>query len=225
MDTTGAAPAVSERALGAVLGACAVGLAGAVIIGLFPIGPVSGHMATHIALMNIAAPLAAVALLGRHRETPGSAGGLSALWIATIGQLAVLWFSHSPILHHAMQSHFAAAVAVHGALFISALVFWVSIVNSVRWRWHAILALLISGKLACLLGALLVFSPRLIYGAHAPLASDAAALADQHLAGLLMVIACPLSFVLTAIVLAAQVLCDVSTSGAAVPLDRNPVGQ
>ena len=169
--------------------------------------------------------LAAVALLGRHRETPGSAGGLSTLWIATGGQLAVLWFSHSPILHHATQSHSAAAAAVHGVLFIAALVFWVSIVNSVRWRWHAILALLISGKLACLLGALLVFSPRLIYGAHAPLASDAAALADQHLAGLLMVIACPLSFVLTAIVLAAQVLSDVSTSGSAVPLDRNPIGQ
>ena len=224
MDTTGAAPAVSERALGAVLGACAVGLAGAVVIGFFPIGPVSGHMATHIALMNIAAPLAAV-VLGRHREAPGSAGGLSVLWLATGGQLAVLWFSHSPILHHAMQSHFAAAAAVHSVLFIAALVFWVSIVNSVRWRWHAILALLISGKLACLLGALLVFSPRLIYGAHAPLASDVAALADQHLAGLLMVIACPLSFVLTAIVLAAQVLSDVSTSGSAVPLDRNPIGQ
>lgn len=68
MDTTRAAPAIGERALGTVLGACAVGLAGAVIIAFFPIGPVSGHMVTHIALMNIAAPLTAVAMFYRDRE-------------------------------------------------------------------------------------------------------------------------------------------------------------
>jgi putative membrane protein len=223
MYTTMAGSAFRERALGTVAGACAVAVAGVIVIGFLPISPLSGHMATHIALMNIAAPLVAVAMFGR-RETLGLARGPSTLWIATVGQLAVLWFAHSPIVHHAMQSHFVAAVAVHGALFVSALVFWVSIVKSVRSRWHAILALLVSGKFACLLGALLVFSPRLIYGAHVAPASDAGALADQHLAGLLMIAACPLSFVLTAIVLTAQALGDVSAADTAPLLDRKPVG-
>lgn len=224
MYTTMAGSAFRERALGTVAGACAVAIAGVIVVGFFPIGLLSGHMATHIALMNIAAPLAAVAMFGR-RETLGLARGPSTLWIATVGQLAVLWFAHNPTVHHAMQSHFAAAVAVHGALFMSALVFWVAVVKTVRSRWHAILALLVSGKFACLLGALLVFSPRLIYGGHVASASDAAALADQHLAGLLMIIACPLSYVLTAIILTAQVLGEVSTSNTAPPLGTNPVGQ
>jgi putative membrane protein len=223
MSTALAGYAFRERTLGTVVSACAVAIAGVIVIGFFPIGPLSGHMSAHIASMNIAAPLAAVAMFGRD-ETLGLARGPSTLWVATVSQLAVLSFAHSPIVHHATQFHFAAAVAVHGALFMSALVFWVSIVKSVRSRWHAILALLISGKFACLLGALLVFSPRLIYGAHTASTSDAAALADQHLAGLLMIIACPLSFVLTAIVLTAQALGDVSAAGTAPSLDRNPVG-
>lgn len=218
-----AGAASSQRAFGIVVGACAVAAAGVIVFCFLSLGALSGHMATHIALMNIVAPLGAVALFAR-RETLGLARGPSTLWIATVGQLVALWFAHTPIVHHALQSHFAATVAVHGALFVSALVFWIAIVRSVRSRWHAVFALLVSGKLACLLGALLTFSPRMIYGAHAPGASDAALLADQHLAGLLMIVACPLSFVLTAIVLTAQALGDVSTSPTAPLLDRSSVG-
>jgi putative membrane protein len=224
MHSTMAAGVYRERALGIVVGACAVAAAGALVLGLLSLDSLSRHMVTHIALMNVVAPLAAVIMYGR-RETLGLARGPSTLWIATVGQLSVLWFAHSPIVHHAMQSHFAAAVAVHAALFLSALVFWISIVKSVRSRWHAILALLVSGKLACLLGALLTFSPRVIYSAHATGGSDALLLADQHLAGLLMIVACPLSFILTAIVLTAQMLGDVSAPRTAPLLDRNPVGQ
>jgi putative membrane protein len=80
-------------------------------------------------------------------------------------------------------------------------------------------ALLISGKLACLLGALLIFAPRLLLTStvsghnmhHGPV-DHATALADQHLAGLLMVVACPLSYVLTAVVLAAQTMSHLERS-------------
>jgi putative membrane protein len=219
-----AGAATSQREFGIIVGACAVAAAGAMVFGFLSLGTLSGHMATHIALMNIAAPLAAVALYAS-RETLGTASGPSTIWIATVGQLTVLWFAHTPAVHHALQSHFAATVTVFGALFLSALVFWTAIVRSVRSRWHAIFALLVSGKLACLLGALLTFSPRILYGAHASGASDAALLADQHLAGLVMIVACPLSFVLTAIVLTAQALGDVSTSPTAPLLDRSSVGQ
>jgi putative membrane protein len=212
MITTMAGAATSQKALGIVVGACAVAAAGALVFAFVSIGALSGHMALHIALMNIAAPLAAVAMYAR-RETLGLTRGPSTLWIA-----------HTPMVHHALQSHFAATISVHGALFVSALVFWIAIVRSVLSRWHAVFALLVSGKLACLLGALLTFSPTLIYGAHAPGASDAALLADQHLAGLLMIVACPLSFVLTAIVLTAQALGDVSASPTPPLLDRSSVG-
>ena len=66
-------------------------------------------------------------------------------------------------------------------------------------RWHAIPALLLTGKLVCLLAVLLVFAPRALYGtAHA---HGVSALDDQHLAGLLMIAACPLSYLVAAIMI------------------------
>jgi putative membrane protein len=129
----------------------------------------------------------------------------------TLGQMALLWASHSPPIHHAAQASPLAPAALHVALFVSALTFWICIVAASS-HWQAMLALLVSGKLACLLGALLIFAPRLLFdatasahGSHA-VPFGHATLGDQHLAGLLMIAACPLSYVLTAIVLAAQTM-------------------
>jgi putative membrane protein len=139
---------------------------------------------------------------------------VAALWLATVIQMGLLWASHVPAIHHTAQSYSPALLGLHAALFLAALAFWMCVVEaSSNARWHAMLALLVCGKLACLLGTLLIFAPRVLLpspGAghnlhHAP-ADPAAALADQHLAGLLMVVACPLSYVLAAVVLAAQAM-------------------
>ena len=53
-----------------------------------------------------------------------------------------------------------------------------------------------------MLGALLVFAPRPIYSSG----HHGFDLADQQLAGLLMLAACPLSYVLAAIVIAVETL-------------------
>ena len=66
-------------------------------------------------------------------------------------------------------------------------------------RWHGVLGLLVTGKLSCLLAALLVFAPRPLYP-HRP-SRSAMSLADQQLAGLLMLTACPLSYVVAGIVM------------------------
>ena len=194
---------------GTLVGALAVATAGAVSLAFVQLGPLSGHMVAHIGAMNVVAPLVAVGI-GRHfpRPLPRASAGL--LWLVTLGQMALLWASHSPPIHHAIQSSPLTEAALHVALFGSALAFWTCIVAASHWQ--AMLALLVSGKLACLLGALLIFAPRLLFdvaafanGAHAaPLGH--ATLGDQHLAGLLMVAACPLSYVLSAIVLAAQTM-------------------
>ena len=53
----------------------------------------------------------------------------------------------------------------YGALSISALLFWICLLSLPEARrWHAIPALLLTGKLVCLLAALLVFAPRALYG-------------------------------------------------------------
>jgi putative membrane protein len=99
--------------------------------------------------------------------------------------------------------------------FAAALWFWLAILaDRSAMRWRALFALLITGKLFCLLGALLVFAPRLLYGdvaAHGlQVAGHDAALADQQLAGLLMLAVCPLTYVLAGVIIAAQWMSDLA---------------
>lgn len=231
MDTRrGALDRIAERAIGPFLGAVAVIVAGAAVLALVTFGPVSNHMALHIASMNIAAPLIVIAWRRFHPASTSSTR--SSLWSATFGQLALLWAWHSPTLQDVAHTSAILASGLHAALFLSALFFWTAIVDAVSPKWEAILALLVSGKLTCLLGALLIFSPRLLYDApsvghagHSLSVNADAALADQHLAGLLMIAACPLSFVLTAIILAAQAMADLRHVSSRAPLGGRSHGR
>jgi putative membrane protein len=197
-----------DAVFAAAIGAGAVMATGVLALALLRLGPISSHMAVHIGSMNVIAPCVAIAI-ARQRENRLADVGGKALWVATLLQMTLLWASHSPPIHQAAHTSTAALAALHAALFLSAVAFWTSLVVS-PLRWQAMLALLVSGKFACLLGALLIFSPRILLAAphahgHHPV-SLSANLADQHLAGLLMVAACPLSYVLAAIVLAAKTM-------------------
>lgn len=88
-------------------------------------------------------------------------------------------------------------------LLMASLAFWLSILDRTDGgRLQGVFALLATGKLSCLLGALLLLSPRILDGLES---SDMeSALADQRLAGLMMLAACPVCYVLTAIKLTAD---------------------
>lgn len=212
---------------GPIISALAVAGAGVIAAMLLELGPLAGHMAAHIATMNILAPLVAVGM-GALGWLRADFGRPPALWSATLVQMAVLWGWHSPAIQHASHTSLVLALALHSALLLAALAFWVAIVAGSSNRWQAILALLLSGKLACLIGALLVFSPRLLYLApantHSGHSDTGAALADQHLAGLLMLAACPLSYILAAIVLTAQEITKLQTQQPQIGRDRHAVG-
>jgi putative membrane protein len=203
----------SDSGLAALIGAFAVLLGSILVLSSVDLGPLSRHMAAHIASMNIAAPLLALLLRGR-LSARWRTSSVAALWLATVIQMGLLWASHVPAIHHTAQSYFPALLGLHASLFLAAFAFWMCILEETSSaRWHAMFGLLVSGKLACLLGALLIFAPRVLLPSpraghilhHGP-ADLSAALADQHLAGLLMVVACPLSYVLAAVVLAAQIM-------------------
>jgi putative membrane protein len=199
-------------------------LAAALLLGLVPIAmvlmppssPLSAHMAVHILSMNVLAPLAALAVL-RAEGRPSVHQWLErSLAAATILQLALLWGSHLPSMMPFVVHGSGTGAIVHGLLLASALWFWLATFSQPgARRWRALVALLVCGKLFCLLGVLLVFAPRPLYLPHAALHDGAghAALADQQLAGLLMVVACPLSYVLAGIVIAARWLGDVADVG------------
>ncbi len=170
------------------------------------------HMAAHIAVMNVLAPSIAL-ILARQRMLP--AGGRH-LVAATILQICLLWGWHIPsVLGAAVQSPSAMA-AMHASLFLAALWFWSAVVGeALERRWTPIAALLVTGKLFCLLGVLLTFAPRALYWQMALIqscfgATDLSLLADQQMAGLIMLTACPIVFVGTAIVVARRWLARVA---------------
>lgn len=168
----------------------------ALVAALHDFGPHTRHMAFHIVAMNIAAPLLA-ALLARYVQRSSARG----LWLAALGQVGLLWAAHLPAIQNAAM-HGPARVALHGILLLAALLFWLAVLAlpSDR-RWHALAALLLTGKLVCLLAALLVFAPRALYGGH-----HAGSVDDQQLAALLMIIACPLSYLVAAVVIASALV-------------------
>ncbi len=205
-----ALPCMPRMAPPAILSAGAVLTAGILTLSLVEIGPLSESMAQHLAVMNVVAPLAALALA---RHLPRAAARPLFLWAAAGSQLVLLWAWHVP----AMQRAAAAAPALHlvmlGSLALAAVLFWVLLLASAATsRWNGLAALLLTGKLACLLGALLIFAPRDLYGlpgiSFALCSIGPLTLADQQLAGLFMITACPLSYVVAGVVLAAQMILD-----------------
>jgi len=186
--------------LPATLSAIAVAAAGALIFLAYDFGPQSLHMALHIAAMNVAAPLAAALL---SRRLPSWVGRCRALWFSAAAQLVLLWAWHAPLVQHAAAGSPGYHAMAHAALFLSSFVFWSAIIRlPERHGWQAIAALLLTGKLACLLSALLIFSPRMLYD----VSLHHGRLDDQQLAGLLMITACPLSYLIAAVVLASQLV-------------------
>nr|CAD6438772.1 cytochrome c oxidase assembly protein [Rhizobium sp. Q54] len=180
-------------------------------------GPLATHMALHIILMNALAPLTALILCRLSRKARfASFAGL--LW-STIVQLLLLWGWHSPpLLNSALQSHWVHAV-MQASLFVASFSFWWAVFSfEGERRWRPILALLVTSKLFCLLAVLFIFSPRMLYlglGAVHPHEDGSvfeATLADQQLAGLLMLGACPVIYVLGGVLLARRWLIDIEDS-------------
>lgn len=182
-------------------------LAGAVTLAIAPLGPLATHMSAHILLMNAVAPAIAAAALEWPRAAffYRAAGG--SLVLASLAQVGALWIAHSPPLMAASMSSHWLHIAIQFGLLATALWFWLAVVaQREAARWRAIVALLVTGKLFCLLAALLVFAPRAIYSdrhaLHAHHLAAADPLADQYLAGLLMLVVCPLTYVLAGVLIA-----------------------
>lgn len=157
-------------------------------------GPLSQHMVKHLFAMSVAAPLAA----WLWRPLPRA---LLARWLPglTLLQLALLWGSHAPPVLGTHGPHHAVLLVL---LFFSAWAFWASVsADRGGSRWRGVVALLFTGKLFCLLGVLLAFAPRVLYG-------HGVTLADQQLAGLLMVVVCPLTYVAHGVWIAARWLAE-----------------
>ncbi len=193
-----------------LISAAVVTAAGLLVLPLSELGALSLQMSQHLVLMNIAAPLTAVLLAAC---APAFSG--RALWIAAASQLVLLWAWHLPDLQQAAAASGLLQAAMLLLLGSAALAFWLAVLAAERaGGWRAVAGLLVTGKFACLLGALLIFAPRDLYGlpglALAFCSSGPSSLADQQLAGLLMVTACPLSYLTAGVVVASRLLAGIA---------------
>jgi putative membrane protein len=193
-----------RKAGAALTSAGAVVLIGSIIVLSGDFGPQARHMGLHIFSMNVVAPVVA-GIVAAH--WPVHDAKPSWLWIMTVAQIAVVWLAHAPSVQAAALAFPGIQLATHGVLLAAALSFWILLLSLPEARrWHAIPALLLTGKLVCLLAVLLVFAPRALYGTSHGHGLSIQPLDDQHLAGLLMIAACPLSYLVAAVVITVQLL-------------------
>lgn len=146
----------TQNVTGPVLAGVAVlALTGLASVPFLNLGPLSLQMLQHLAVMNIAAPVLALGL------PPAQAMRRGSLLAPATLQLVILWAWHMPALQQLAAASALAQIGLMAMLAASAVWFWHAIIGAARsGGWQALGALLLTGKLACLLGALLIFAPR-----------------------------------------------------------------
>lgn len=163
-------------------------------------GPLSANMVVHIATMNVAAPLL---LLVARAHIPD---GLWRSWHwATAVQLGVFWMWHAPAMMAAAMAAPTLHLVMQASLFAAALWFWGAVLTlPASKRWLGVFSLLVTSKLFCLLAALMIFAGRPLFSMGMDGMGNGITLADQELAGLIMIVACPLFYVSAGVGIAAR---------------------
>lgn len=154
----------------------------------------AAHMALHMSVVAIAAPLIALGISGGTvdpaRRWPAAFPAIP--W--SIAELVVVWSWHAPTLHHVARTIPGGLVAEQFTFFAAGLAVWLASISGpsavARDRAGAgITALLLTSMHMTLLGALIALTPRALYS-HAAHAHGAATtltpLDDQHLGGAIM---------------------------------------
>lgn len=168
----------------------------------------AAHMAQHIVLMGLAAPLLvlglpvptmmralprswkrSLTLLTASKPWRRGWSWLAGISVATALQLVVFFVWHVPPAIALSLENDVVHSLMHGSLFGSALLFWTTIARMHGTGFGAdILALLITLKFSLIAGALLVFAARAFYTSYGARAAEwgFSLVEDQQLAGLLM---------------------------------------
>lgn len=170
----------------------------------------AAHMAMHMAVVAVAAPLIAIGIAGGRLDPVRKAPSIFAPIPASLIELAVVWAWHAPALHHAAR-HDTAMFAVEQASFLAAgLLVWLSAFGGHEARRAnraaaGVIALLLTSMHMTLLGALLVLAPRALY-VHRGTLDALTPLQDQHLGGAIMLLVGGFSFLLGGLWLTAGLL-------------------
>lgn len=157
------------------------------------------HMAMHMGVVAVAAPLLALGLAGGRFDPVPKAPRWFAPIPASVLELVVVWAWHAPVLHHAARHSSVGLVAEQGMFLLAGLLLWLSAFGGEALRGGkraaaGVVGLLLTVMHMTLLGALLALSTRPLY--QHPGASEQARqafvglspLEDQHLGGAIMLL-------------------------------------
>lgn len=152
----------------------------------------SAHMALHMGIVAVAAPFLSIGLAGRRLDPVRRWPSLFPPIPVSVIELIVVWAWHMPGLHHAARHSISGFAVEQGAFLLCGLLVWLSAFGGDREGREGrigtgIAALLLTSMHMTLLGALLALTPRPLYLHHGQ-AGGAAALADQHLGGAIMLL-------------------------------------
>jgi putative membrane protein len=184
---------------------------GALILAALWLGPLpelarsafSAHMALHMGVVAIAAPLIVAGCAGSRIDPAIRRPVLLAPVAAAVFELLVVWGWHAPLLHHAARASTRVLIAEQGSFLAAGLWLWWSVCGgnaAIRMSraWLGVAALLFTSVHMTLLGALFALAPRVLFSGH----EEPAALADQHLGGGIMLLVGGVSYLAGALWLA-----------------------
>jgi putative membrane protein len=151
----------------------------------------AAHMAMHMAVVAVAAPLIALAASGHPIDRARARFGLFAPIPASIVELIVVWIWHAPALHHAARHVPWALVIEQGTFLLAGLLLWTAAVGGSpeqqRLRGGAgVVGLLFTSMHMTLLGALFALAGRPLYPHLVEQRIGLSPIADQQLGGAIM---------------------------------------
>ena len=153
--------------------------------------PFATHMAMHMALVAVAAPLLALGVAGGRLDPVPRARWLFAAIPASIAEGIAVWAWHAPALHHAARHETWAFLLEQATFLATGLWLWgAALGGSAALRREraaaGITGLLLTAMHMTLLGALIALSRRELFGhGHG---GSLGPLVDQQLGGAIMIL-------------------------------------
>lgn len=170
--------------------------------------PFSTHMAGHMLVVAVAAPLLALALVDTWAErSPAVPVLLPSAIAASMIELVVVWGWHAPAAHLAARTQPWALAFEQGSFLASGVLLWAAVLGRGRLL-DGMVALLLTAMHMTLLAALVAVSTRPLFGhaahLHAAPSIEISPLADQQLGGAIMFILGNAAYLGGALLLAAR---------------------
>jgi putative membrane protein len=169
------------------------------------------HMITHMAVVAMAAPLLALAVAGTAHDPSIRHPLLFAALPASLIELVIVWGWHAPAAHE-LAHHSAPWFALEQASFLCAgLLVWLAALGGRGAERgpraaQGVLALLLTSMHMTLLGALLIFGTRPLYGGHGPGTFGLDPLVDQQMGGVWMLLVGGVSYLAGGLYLVVRLL-------------------